>query len=193
MNKKIWALILLMLLVLFMFIAYRSLSSKRVGQTTPGGGKTETREEPGKLVSIKDALTLGKSVQCNYTTEEGEMTTWVKGEKVRVEGVGFDSGGSGEGGMINDGEWVYIWGKEDESGMKYKLSALGEGEWGEEVDIWKDPQKWAAETEDKYAMDCRNVLVTDSKFVPPSDIEFTDLTEMFEKIKGLQEQVPTAQ
>lgn len=153
----------------------------------------EKKEEEQKGFSLKDALTLGKSVQCTYTTEAGEVTTWVKGNKVRVEGLGMGATekDTHKGGMINDGEWIYIWGGEEKKGVKYQISALEQKEWEEDVEKLKDPQKWATETEEKYKVNCHQVIVSDSQFVPPSDVEFQNLTEMFEKMKEIQESFPS--
>lgn len=153
----------------------------------------EKKGEEQKGFSLKDALTLGKSVQCTYATEAGKVTTWVKGNKVRVEGAGISSteDKTHKGGMINDGEWIYIWGEEDKKGVKYQISAIEQKEWEENIENLKDPGKWAAETEEKYKVDCQQVIVSDSQFVPPNDVEFQNLTEMFEKMKEIQESFPS--
>jgi hypothetical protein len=155
-----------------------SFFSKKTGQVIP---------DTGKGFSLKDALTLGKSVQCTYTTEEGEVKTWVKGNKVRVEGVGFapQEAKNGQGGMINDGEWIYIWGGEEKTGIKYKLSAMEQQDWAKDVQELKDPQQWAAGVEEKYKISCNETMVADNLFSPPSDIEFQDMSEMFEKVGEL--------
>jgi hypothetical protein len=149
-------------------------------------------EEQGGF-SLKDALTLGKSVECTYTTEDGEVTTWVKGNKVRVEGVGMVPTGdkTHKGGMINDGEWIYIWGEEDKTGVKYQISAMETKKWEEDVEDLKDPEKWATEAEEKYKVECKQTVVSDSKFTPPSGIEFQNLTEMFEKMEELPKELPS--
>ena len=149
------------------------------------------QEAKQEKFSLKDAISLGKSVRCTYKVEDAETTSWVKGEKVRVEGVGVGSAGSG--GMINDGEYVYIWGNENKEGMKYKLSAMEqlEGTEGMDVDQWKDTKKWAAEMEDNFQVDCQAVIISDDKFNPPADVEFKDMTEFMEKAKKIQEAVPS--
>jgi hypothetical protein len=143
--------------------------------------------------SLKNALSLGQSVKCSYTTEQGEVTTWVKDKKVKVEGLGVSTTEkSGKGGMINDGEWIYIWNDADKSGMKYKLAALVTDEQkNESVDEWKNPEKWANDVEGKYKTTCGPEVLSDNAFVPPSDITFKDLTESFEKMKELQKNLPS--
>ena len=153
----------------------------------------EEKKEEQKGFSLKDALTLGKSVECTYTTEAGQVTTWVKGNKVRVEGAGISTAEdkTHKGGMINDGEWIYIWGEEDKKGVKYQISSLEQKEWEENVEKLKDPGKWATETEEKYKVNCQQTIVSDSKFNPPADIEFQNFTEMFEKMKEIQKSMPS--
>lgn len=160
-----------------------SFLSKKTGQVVPG---TE------KGFSLKDALTLGKSVQCVYTTEEGEVKTWVKGNKVRVEGVGFGppEAKNGQGGMVNDGEWIYIWGGEEKTGIKYRLSAMEQQDWAKDVEEWQDPQQWAAGIEDKYKVSCNQTTVSDNIFTPPADVQFQNMTEMLEKVGELEKSFP---
>lgn len=127
-----------------------------------------------------------------YTTEQGEVKTWVKDNKVRVEGVGFGVPGTAgnQGGMVNDGEWIYIWGGEEKTGVKYKLSAMEQQDWAKDVQEWKDPQQWAAGVEEKYQISCNETMVADNLFSPPSDIEFKDMSEMFEKTAELEKSLP---
>lgn len=175
-------------IILLLILAFLLAGCTNPFKKTEGSGQQETSE---KGFSLKNALSLGKSVKCTYETGQGEMTTWVKGKKTRVEGWGFGMQG-GNGGMINDGEWIYMWGDKPDSGMKYKISALEEvdnqeeKDWGG-VEDWKDVEKWAESVEQKYKVDCKTTVVNDNKFTPPADIQFKNLTETFEKMQKWEE------
>lgn len=142
---------------------------------------------------FKKALSLGESIKCTFKSEQGETNSWVKGNKMKVIGSNF--GKSGNGGMINDGEYIYIWGDNEKDGMKYKLSALQQEDQGKPVDnqfeSWKNPEKWASEVESKYKTECGKVVINDNEFVPPDNVTFKDLTETFEQMKNYQKNIPS--
>lgn len=152
---------------------------------------TSQKEEQKQGFSLKNALSLGKSIKCVYKMNDEESTIWIKGKKMRMEGGGLEEGG--KGGMINDGEWIYIWNDKDKKGMKYKISSLNElGEQTKQISQWKDVDKWAMETEEKYKASCHPVVISDSKFSLPDGIEFQDLTAMFEKVQKMKKALPSA-
>ncbi|MDP2874057.1 MAG: hypothetical protein Q8N84_02075 [bacterium] len=143
--------------------------------------------------SLKDAFGLGKSMKCTYAAPGGAATTiFVKDKKVRIEGAQFSTNQDLGGGMINDGEWIYIWDNTKKEGMKYQVSALKTVAGDEKVEDgfsmkdWADFGKWVGDNEQKLAMKCDGALLADSQFVPPSDITFQDLTEMFLQIEKMK-------
>lgn len=143
---------------------------------------------------LKSALSRGESLKCTYTTDQGTMTSLIKGKKVRVEGAMFGSQNNGNGGMINDGENIYIWNNQDKQGTKYKLSALPsptDNPQNQGVNQMKDAEKWAAEVQSKYKVDCQPGSINDNQFVPPSDISFQDMTQALDKMKELQKSLPS--
>lgn len=146
-------------------------------------------ENAGK--AFQDAVKSGKSVICTYEMNGTEIETLVKGEKTRVNGVGY---GQGNGGMINDGEWVYIWSDDDKTGTKYKIMEMEEvndenetedqGQMPQDID---DIEEWAAEIENQYEVVCKEAKVDDSEFVPPTDVEFKDMNEAMQKANEFKE------
>lgn len=160
------------------------------GQEQPKG--ESVTEKIGS--SLKEAFGLGRSMKCTYTAPEGGLTTiLVKDKKVRIEGAQFGSGEGKSGGMINDGQWIYIWDNEKKEGMKYQVSALKTAAESQEEETsslknWADFGKWAEENEKKYSMQCSGAALADSQFVPPADVQFQDLTEMFLQIEKMKQQ-----
>lgn len=160
---------------------------------TPGGEQTTPAAQTQEGWSLTKALSLGESVKCTFKSEQGETNSWVKGKKMKVIGSGF--GQSGNGGMVNDGEYIYIWGDNNQEGMKYKLSALAQKDQANpaenQFEEWKDPGKWASEVENKYKTECSKVVLSDNEFIPPANITFKDLTEVFEQMKNYQQNIPS--
>lgn len=184
--SKIIFVVLLPLLLAGCTYPWQKPVQKESGQATEQGQKEEGW-------SLKKALSLGESIKCTFKSEQGETNSWVKGNKMKVIGSNF--GKSGNGGMINDGEYIYIWGDNEKDGMKYKLSALQQEDQGKPVDnqfeSWKNPEKWASEVESKYKTECGKVVINDNEFVPPDNVTFKDLTETFEQMKNYQKNIPS--
>ncbi len=186
--------VFLSLVVVALVLAGCKFPWQKASPETSGGQKQTGGSVAEKIgSSLKDAFGLGKSMKCTYTAPGGAVTTiFVKDKKVRIEGAQFSTATDMGGGMINDGEWIYIWNNTEKEGMKYQISALKtiaeNQENGEEFTLkdWADFGKWVTENEKRYDMKCDGTVLADSQFVPPSDIKFQDLTEMFLQIEKMK-------
>lgn len=147
--------------------------------TSCKNNSTQNTTQTKSSLSLKDAFTSGKSVQCSYKDQNGEVTVSLKDKKIKVEGIGIGTTGTqaNKGGMINNGEWIYLWGEEDNSGIKYQVT-------NQENDMisddWKNPEKWTEATDSHYNVSCKEAVLADSSFTPPSSIEFKDLSVLFQ-------------
>jgi len=175
--KKI---IIILVLIAVAVGGYRFLSSRQKG------------EKPTETVfnSLKEALTTTVPLKCEIKVEENKkVVVYIKGKKQRVEGVGYE--GDEQGVMINDGQYVYIWNEDKKEGVKYSLAAVeieAEKTLSEEQ---KSPEEWIKEYEE-YKPDCKATLVSDEIFVPPSDVVFQDLDELFKSLEKIEEDLPTS-
>ncbi len=175
----------LFLVAFTFFLSGCSLVSQNQNQITvspPAEGKKSA-------LSLKEILNLGQSAKCTYLSDYGEITSWIKGKKIRAEGDVFADSkeNQGNGGMINDGEWLYLWNNQTQEGMKYKLTALNKQP-GPSVtpgEKWQDPQVWADEIEQKYQVKCEETIIDDEQFKPPSEVNFQDLTSVFENLPSV--------
>lgn len=135
--------------------------------------KLENKVE-NKKTSIKELLGLGKEQKCVWKGEnEGDKsngTMLIKGNKFRQSVTSLNIGNS-ETSMeiISDGEWTYLWNpKTKEQGMKMKVTE----------DQKAETQKLANGSLDlgkEFNYDCSPASVSDSDFVPPTDVKFMDL------------------
>jgi len=190
--KKANIVVLLLLVVLLVggVIVIKAKSSKNNQPKTETGKQEETQEG----FSLKNALSLGKSYKCTYADEKGQSTVLIKDKKMSVKWVSNDDKAIDNGGMINNGEWIYIWGGQDNKGMKYKVESLNQNQANNpQMDYMKDPEKWATEVENKYKVKCDSTLLTDNDFSPPQNIVFEDLSAMFEKMQDVQKNLPSYQ
>ena len=137
---------------------------------------SQTTEEETQGVtskgSIKDLIGLGKNVTCTitYPTDEGTSngTVYVAGDKrmkgdftINVQGKEIDSH------MIQDGNWIYTWSSATPQGTKMKVE--------ENVPTpTPEPSGQSVDANTQVDYKCSNWSVDNSKFVPPSDIQFVE-------------------
>jgi hypothetical protein len=148
--------------------------------------------------SILSLLKLGKSLECTFSFSSGDM---------KGEGTGYFHEGSSRvdslytgGGempvasyMITDGKsnTMYSWflANGTLSGMKMAIPSYTDDE-GNAISA---PQAQAANdqvnTETPVTYACKPWTVDSSVFVPPSDVEFMDMTSMQKQMEDMQKQM----
>lgn len=151
--------------------------------------------------SLLGWLKRGKAVQCEVDSPEGKIKMLTKGDAVRIEGIPYMSPSSaGEmpqaenGVMLTTKEWTYMWDKKSKLGTKMnnqKMKEIGE-EFGEEEQAdsqqsWQDMvQAWEAQ---KVKYSCNELGVESSLLEEPTDVEFTDFTEVMSGMADIGKQM----
>lgn len=143
--------------------------------------QTQPTENEQRTWSLQEAMTSGQAMRCTYNDGQGEVTSLVKGDRVRVEGVHMGTN-KGTGWMINDGTWMYTWADGEKKGTKFNVADMkamaedlkntpGMGD-------LQNPEQWANDVATKYQVECQPATASDDDFVPPADIEFQDMGAM---------------
>jgi hypothetical protein len=118
---------------------------------------------------------------------------FVKNNKVRVDGIMMpnDKGELSSGGMINDGEYIYMWTNETKTGMKYSLASLDTDKNEQEaaVNEYQNPKMWAESINKQYKVQCSPTGVSDDKFKEPAGIKFQDFSQMLNDMQEAAEQM----
>jgi len=185
--KKATALILIITFSLFLGGCFKKKAPEAQNSASPEDGLTVKENN-----TLMGWLKKGKGVECTVSSPEGNITVKTKDNKVRIDGIPYAFGAAAGAEAINngvsltDGDWTYFWsGKE---GMKMnnkkmeELSADLEQKKNAEDNQWENMVgNWE---EDGFNYDCSNKTLLDNIFTPPSDVVFTDLTEM---MSGLSE------
>ncbi|MFC1624947.1 hypothetical protein ACFL15_01070 [Patescibacteria group bacterium] len=153
--------------------------------------KKKASEEELFSGSFFDLMKLGKNTKCTFSdvSEDGESegTIYIAGKKSRNDLYASAEGGEDfESHTIIDGEWMYTWSNVQEQGTKMKLS-----EFDMEKEDFEMPT--AAEMKEAYGeyqdvkketnFKCRAWIPDNSKFNPPSDVEFVDMSQMMEDME----------
>ncbi len=176
---------------LFILILTGCQKATQNSQTQP---TTQTIQEAGSI--MERAVAGSGAARCTVTnTTNGSVITYtVSGKKMKAEGISYDKSMT-SGAMMSDGSFTYIWDTVSKKGMKMTIPTEEDVEklkdQGQNVpDFSKEEVK--KEYEDKgYTMDCKETRVSDSDFIPPTDVTFTDLSAMMEQSKKMMESSKT--
>lgn len=134
--------------------------------------------------SIEDFMKQSKSMKCILQAKAGSDimsgTTYASGTKVRSDFQTKVENQEMSGHFITDGTWMYTWNDETKAqGMKIKIS-----------DMQNEANKAKAESQnyknygERLDYQCYTWWPDQSMFNPPSDVTFTDFSEM---LKNLQQ------
>lgn len=157
-----------------------STIEKRAGTEKISSG--DTPDTLSGKDSLAHLLALGRTLECSFqfndTTLTGEGTGFFDGEKMRI-----DSMYPGEGGvtytsnLIIVGGDMYVWATTDAGTFAVKMptSAEGSAQSGTAATGQLSPQ-------DTVSYSCKSWNVDGSVFVPPSNLDFMDMSEI---IKGM--------
>lgn len=127
--------------------------------------------------SLADALVLGQSMKCTWSSDAGEGISYIKGDHVRTEST-VDGKTSY---IVGDGECSYIWEDGTSQGMKFCLSSLPTGLDTMETDTsnTETSEPFGADQQPDVDVNCEKTSVSDDLFTPPSDVTFANPLEDF--------------
>ncbi len=178
-------------------------ASETQSQDSKAGGNSES--QGGVISSIKEAMGLGKAMECTYSYKAGEQTFT---SKMFVEGKKYKSENEIMGKKqisIFDGETMYNWSDVDKKGFKWTKSCMEElnksytkDDKEEKDDIAEVPAgdiTKDAEEAFKDALDTKCVSASSIDFTIPSDITFADqcevMKEQMKKMEDMKNNLPT--
>lgn len=166
------------LMIIITFFAFNQFSNK----TTPGISSEEKAVSSDSLTkgSIANLLTSGKNVNCTMTYPDGKGSgiIYVSGKKMRGDFmVNVESLGEVKSSMIQDGEYAYLWSDADKKGTKFKVSGIPT------PSPIANSSNQSVDLNQEVDLKCSSWGVDPSKFTVPSDVEFTDMSAMMEKVQ----------
>lgn len=172
MNKK---LLIVVVVVLLLATGYYLMKGKTSG--IPGVGSTETSSGPK---SLKELIAAGIAQKCTFssTDESGstEGTTYVAGGKMRGDFTNVISGKTTKSHMIVDGKTNYIWTDGEKTGFKVTVEdTSGAGD----TSVSQDTTQGSMDLNEKADYKCSSWVTDSSQFTPPSNVQFTDFSQMF--------------
>lgn len=181
MKKLVPVIIVLLVLVIggWLFFSSKKTAVAPVEKTSEEAN-TLTEEKTGVISSIKDAMGLGKTMQCTYSGPEGTSTVYVDGEKFKT--IAEASGSKMT--VLFDGKTQYYWDNGTKQGYSISIACLEE--FNKSVPETKQEGSKQSQLEDfKSNLDTvDNAQCTEAKgidFTVPTDVTFTDQCAMMKQ------------
>jgi len=189
-RPLIIAAVLIALLVLAGYFAYTKLNLPRPSTSTnntqnesvlPKEEKSSAAEKfTGTFV---DLVKQGQNYECMFentnadeSMTKGNVFVKAKSNKVRGDFVTTQKDGTGTNTyFISDGDYTYIWGSVMEKGIKTKMEQESESFLGNGSAENAQGSNFGLGDTDKVDFDCKPWNVNESKFTPPTSVEFIDL------------------
>lgn len=149
-------------------------------------------------------LRSGQGVTCTISTLNGKITIKAKDNKVRMEGISYvydqdqgvpspDASTSDLGTSLTLGDEIYLW--SGQKGTKYnpkKLSEQSSGITDQQMEIKSWEESVGEWQQAEFGYKCEKISLSDDLFVPPADVQFTDLNEVFDNMQKLIQPLATS-
>jgi len=179
-NKTLVIVAVIGILALLGGAAYLSLS-KSSKATTPAEKITVTQPKVSSSSSmtgsLKSLLTGGKTQICSisYPDNKGTGTIYVADKKFSGDfTMKADDGKVTVGHMISDGIYMYVWSTATPMGIKIKLDAA--------INAAGKTQPGSVDINQKVNLNCSPWIADQSKFNVPSNIQFSDLSNIMQNL-----------
>ncbi len=163
-----------------LFLSQKSQPAKT--NVTPTPTKSTTKSITTSLLEL---ITQGKNQRCTFNTKSNDTSTtgtmYFSSGNVRGDFKTVTKGKETEFSMIRNGDINYIWGSSLPMGIKMKLS-LDELSKNSQTTQYVNPSQ-------KIDYNCMPWNADKSLFIPPSNVEFTEIpTTMLPKTTGTTNQ-----
>lgn len=131
--------------------------------------------------SIKDALSQSVSLECAYTDGEGRQSkTYIKNGAVRSDYTGQTPQESGS--VIVQENIIYVWDAQKQ-GFKMEIPEVsGTPQETDPVAAGVTQKENLLAELEQYKDACKPSVVSDSLFTPPTDVTFTDYSQMMQSL-----------
>lgn len=170
-----------------------------MGAKTPSDQPQNAVDQMANAAQLSVMMSTGQSGTCFITDTSSEaqdaMEISIKGKKFLIKGTNFSVDSSdptqqktkGIGYMLNDTEYTYIWEEAATTGMKIKAAEPASTESPEVAaanqDLGPAPRTSDQdplskfEADPKYRIDCQLANIADETLMPPTSVQFMDLSQ----------------
>ena len=151
--------------------------------------KEQEQNGSGIISSIKDAMSLGKTMRCTYKIGEGnnaiEVVSYIKGDKFAME---MSMEGQKQR-TVNNEDATFSWVEGEKTGTKIARNCFEDDNIKNNSDEDMQSSRAQMQKEFENAVDVKCEPVASADFSVPSGIDFEDQCEM---MKNLMKNIPGA-
>ncbi|MFH1054586.1 MAG: hypothetical protein V1744_00670 [Candidatus Altiarchaeota archaeon] len=160
----------------------KTTMAKETATTQAKASPTTTVKPSGgivnKLTNLASAMSAGVAYKCTYSYNNVQSEGWVKGEKYYFKTTMPETTGY----AVSDGVWMYSWEEGQNKGYKFNI---------EEMKKQANSQQQGYQDMKQVSSSANNVVcipevASDSKFTPPSGIQFQDMGELLKQMQNAQ-------
>lgn len=144
-----------------------------------------TTEVSNEMLNLAKALETGQSVKCTTSFEGQTSVTYWKNDNMRMDTETADAHG------IYTKEVMYTWSGKD--GVMMKLEDIERMAQNAQGQTQPAPRTKEDIVQENVDVQCEPFSAPDSMFVPPSDVNFQDMSEVFKQLEGMNFNIPTQQ
>jgi hypothetical protein len=186
MNKKIVPIVIVLLLLTGVGYYLKMKPSSMMGEQSASSAQSEAMQ-------FAEAINSGRPTTCILTKDLDKMEYHIKGKMMSADITSEVNGEITLSHMINDGSYLYTWSDTQNQGVKMAIPS--EEETKAAIDKAKEYQQNMPATprfegeadyesfkNQGYTINCKASSVGDSVFTPPSDVTFTDPTQMMQQL-----------
>ncbi len=185
--------IIAIIIVLLLVLAAYFFMGKSADQQANTGTEQEQQQEQtatadqqlaansdSGIGSFMELLGMGRDVTCSFSTDGMDAeypsngTMYTSGGKYRVDSISIVNNEEVKYSMIDDGTNMYMWGESLDGEFAMKMAHMDIAEQSSNPNA----PDTAFDYSERVEYDCDAGSVSDSQFVPPSDIEFMDMDAM---------------
>lgn len=145
------------------------------------------------------AFQRGASLSCSMTnsTDGAKVTFVTKDKKHKTTSTAVETPDALSY-TINDGEYMYIWTSNQTTGFKTRIPTAEEiaanqtqlETFKNQIPDFTDTTVQQEYANKGYSFDCQPTTISDSEFVPPTTVQFQDMSVMMEKaMQGLPKNI----
>lgn len=158
-------------------------------QQSPQSVASQTEQQTmNEFEKISRAIQDGKSVRCQLTktSTNQQMTYSLKGNKMRMNGI-IDQESDQEANMMSDGSYIYTWSNQTQQGVKMPISddTVQEQAADQLPDLSKQDE-WQTYEDQGFQVSCSPAEIADSEFIPPSTVQFMDMSQLMQNLEDMQ-------
>ena len=169
----------LAVLAIIAVVAFTQLGKSKQQEASQVAPQQQTQgEESMTKSSIKSLLGVGKNVTCiiSYPEHGSSGTIYVSDNKMRGDFTALVNDKSMASSIIQDGTYMYMW--SGNQGTKMSVEQV--------MTATPTPSSQSTDLDAQVDMKCSNTSPDSSKFTPPADVQFTDMSAMMDKMQSGQ-------